>query len=91
MRVDSAALLFYSPLVPTIFEQDGYRFFFYSNDHEPVHVHVRRGGGEAVFAIEDEVALRESSGLKLKELARAQQLAEENKRLILQKWNEHLA
>lgn len=79
--------------MPTIFEQDGYRFFFYSNDHEPVHVHVhvRRGGGEAVFAIEEEVALRESSGLKVKELARAQQLAEENKRLILQKWDEHLA
>jgi hypothetical protein len=56
-----------------------------------VHVHVRRGGGEAVFAIEGEVALREPSGLKVKELARAQQLAEENKRLILQKWNEHLA
>lgn len=57
--------------MPTIFEQDGYRFFFYSNDHEPVHVHVRRGGGEAVFSVEDEVALRESSGLKVKELARA--------------------
>ncbi len=77
--------------MPTIFEQDGYRFFFYSNDHEPVHVHVRHGGGEAVFAIEDEIALRESSGLKVKELARAQQLAEKNKGLILQKWHEHLA
>ncbi len=50
-----------------------------------------RGGGEAVFAIEDEVALRESSGLKVKELACAQQLAEENKALILQKWHELLA
>jgi hypothetical protein len=39
----------------------------------------------------EEIALRESHGLKVKELARAQQLAEENKRLIVQKWHEHLA
>ncbi|MDQ6656252.1 MAG: DUF4160 domain-containing protein [Verrucomicrobiota bacterium] len=91
IRVDSAEARLYAARVPTIFEQDGYRFFFYSNDHEPAHVHVRRGGGEAVFEITDEVELRESSGLKVRELARAQQLAEENKRLILQKWHEYLA
>lgn len=76
--------------MPTIFEQEGYRFFFYSNDNEPIHVHVRRGGGEAVFAVEEEVALRESQGLKVSELTRAQQLAEEHKGLIVQKWHEHL-
>ena len=75
----------------TLYTKNGFRFFFYSNDHEPIHVHVRRGDGEAVFTVEDEVALRESSGLKVQELARAQQLAEENKRLIIERWNEHLA
>jgi hypothetical protein len=74
--------------MPTIFEQEGYRFFFYSNDHEPIHVHVRHGGGEA-FVIEEEVALRESAGLKVQELARAQQLAEQNKRLIIEHWHEY--
>jgi hypothetical protein len=76
--------------MPTVFEKDGYRFFFYSNDHRPVHVHVRYGNGEAVFNVEDEIALRESQGLKVKELTKAQQLAEENKQLIIQKWHEHL-
>ncbi|HAE38807.1 MAG TPA: hypothetical protein DCG57_09235 [Candidatus Riflebacteria bacterium] len=28
--------------MPVIFEKDGYKFFFYSNEHDPVHVHVRR-------------------------------------------------
>ena len=74
--------------MPTIFEKEGYRFFFYSNDHEPIHVHVRRGGGEAVFSMEEEVALRESSGLKVAELARAQELAQQNKRLIIERWHE---
>ena len=52
-------------------------------------MHVRRGGGEAVFAIDEEVALRESAGLKVQELARAQQLAEQNKPLIVKRWHEH--
>jgi hypothetical protein len=76
--------------VPKIFEQDGYRFFFYSNEHRPIHVHVRYGGGEAVFEIEDGVELRESLGLKMRELARAQELAEAHRQLIIDKWHEHL-
>jgi len=31
----------------TIFEKDGYKFFFYSNEHLPIHAHVRHGGGES--------------------------------------------
>ena len=76
--------------MPSIFEKDGYQFFFYSNDHEPIHVHVRKGGGEAVFLIEGEVSLRESEGLKVSELSRAEAIAEEHKELILQKWNEYV-
>jgi Domain of unknown function (DUF4160) len=76
--------------MPTILEKDGYRFFFYSNDHCPIHVHVRYGSGEAVFNVENEVELRESQGLKLRELAKAERLAEENKKLIIEKWHEHI-
>ena len=76
--------------MPTLFEKDGYRFFFYSNEHRPIHVHVRYGNGEAVFNVETEVALRESQGLKINELSKAQKLAEENRQLIITKWNEHL-
>ena len=32
-----------------IFEYFGFIFYFYSNEHEPVHVHVRKGGKESVF------------------------------------------
>jgi hypothetical protein len=75
--------------MPTVFTKDGFRFFFYSNDHEPVHVHVRRGSGEAVFIVGDEVVLRESVGLKTGELSAAQDLAESQKQLIIRKWHEH--
>ena len=49
--------------MPRIFEKDGFRFFFYSNEHSPVHVHVRYAGGEAVFVVGSAVELRESQGL----------------------------
>ena len=72
-------------MMPKIFEQDGYVFFFYSNDHAPIHVHVRRGEGEAVFVVE-----RESVGFNVRELSRAEDLIDDNLELIKQKWAEHL-
>lgn len=75
--------------MPKVFERDGYRFFFYSNEHRPMHVHVRYGGGEAVFEVEQRVELRESQGLKVRELAKAEELATEQRGLIIQKWHEH--
>ena len=74
--------------MPKVFERDGYRFFFYSNEHRPIHVHVRYGGGEAVFEVEQRVELRESQGLKVRELAKAEELAMEHRGLIIQKWHE---
>ena len=75
--------------MPRVFEKDGYRFFFYSNEHRPIHVHVRYGGGEAVFDVEARVELRESQRPKVRELAKAEELATEHRRLIIEKWNEH--
>jgi hypothetical protein len=77
--------------MPKIFEQDGYRFFIYSNEHSPIHAHVRYGGGEAVFDVEAAVELRESHGLKVHELAKAQKLAEEHRELIIEKRHENIA
>ena len=76
--------------MPKIFDKDGFRFFFYSNEHRPIHVHVRRGAGEAVFNVEESIELRESQNMKVSELSKAQRLAEENRQLIVAKWHEHL-
>ena len=53
-------------------------------------MHVRKAGAEAIFDIEEGVELRESLGFKLKDLNKAQQLAEENRDLIIEIWYEHL-
>ena len=37
--------------MPTIFEYFGFVFKFYSNEHEPIHVHVQKGVAEVIFEI----------------------------------------
>ena len=32
-----------------IFEYFGFIFYFFSNEHEPIHVHVKKGGEECVI------------------------------------------
>jgi hypothetical protein len=76
--------------MPTVFVKNGFRFFFYSNEHRPIHIHVRKGGGEAVFDVEGEVVLRESVGLKTRELKDAEDLAVQQQQLIIQTWHEHI-
>ena len=75
--------------MPRVFEKEGYRFFFYSNEHSPVHVHVTKGDGEAILHLGPPMEVQESFGMKVRELARAVELAEENRGLILKIWNEH--
>ncbi len=58
------------------------------NDHEPIHVHVVKGGAEARFQVQPEVTLMENRGLKPAELKLAESIVEENKEIIAARWNE---
>ena len=35
--------------MPEIFEYFGLIFYFYSNEHDPIHVHVKKGDKETIF------------------------------------------
>lgn len=51
--------------MPKVFEINGYRFFFFSNEgdpREPCHIHVRRGNGLAKFWIDPEIRLQRNEG-----------------------------
>ena len=37
--------------MPKIFEYFGLIFYFYSNEHEPIHVHVTLGDCETIFEL----------------------------------------
>lgn len=37
--------------MPKIYEYLGFIFYFYSNEHEPIHVHVTKAERESIFEI----------------------------------------
>lgn len=42
--------------MPTVLTNEGFRFFFYSNENdEPIHVHVESGSGVAKIWLEPEI------------------------------------
>ena len=75
--------------MPTILEIFGLRFFFFSEDHRPIHVHVVKGDDDAKIAIEPEIKLVYNHGLKTIDLKRALQLAKMYKNYIIETWNRY--
>lgn len=74
--------------MPTIFILFGFRFMYYSNEHSPIHVHVKKGGASAKFSI-CPVELIENNGFKAAELKLAEAIIEENVELIAEHWNSY--
>ena len=56
--------------MPKIFEYFGFIFYFYSIEHEPIHVHVMHGEKESIFDLImmngelSDIRLREKRGSK---------------------------
>ncbi len=76
--------------MPEILRMFGIRFFFYSREHEPIHVHVKNADGKAKFDILPEgVVLVKNEGMKPKDIKAAEMVLEENKELAIEKWNEY--
>lgn len=75
--------------MPKIFEQDGFTFFFYMNEHLPVHVHVMRQGKKAKLEIVGGKAVAVIPGrLSASDLKKAERIASENSALIADRWRE---
>ncbi len=76
--------------MPTLFTIFGFRFFFYSNEHLPVHIHIAKGDKEAKFELQgDEFVLKKSNNLKVKELSKLEQLVVLYKEEIIQAWQSY--
>ena len=73
--------------MPTIFTLFGLRFMFYSDDHEPVHVHIHNGGREAKYNVQP-VKMVYNHGFKKHELSLIESLIEENVEVITERWYE---
>lgn len=77
--------------MPKIFEWNGYRFHFFSNEGnplEPVHIHVRKGRDDAKFWLSPDVSLAYNRGLSRQELAQLMRVIEDRRDEIERAWNE---
>lgn len=80
--------------MPVVFRYKGYRFFFFSNEGdplEPIHIHVRRGEATAKFWMSPQISLAESYGMNSAELRELMRVAEKNRELIERYWHEHFS
>jgi hypothetical protein len=81
--------------MPKIFEYLGIVLFFYSNEHEPIHVHGRKGANESkaefyiINGVIDEIKITSVTGkppLKNNELKHFKEFLEAHSETIIEKW-----
>ena len=72
--------------MPTIFILFGYIFKFYSDDHEPIHVHVIKDNKEAKYNVSPEVVQVFNHGFKKHEISIIEGVIEENVEVIVDRW-----
>lgn len=75
--------------MPILFVYLGIKFYFFSNDHEPIHVHVKKGDDEARYQITPEVRLTNNWGMSERDLRIAEAAIEDNREIIISRWLEH--
>lgn len=76
--------------MPEIFRFFGYSFFFYSREHETIHVHVEGNDGYAVYDLDGDVFLpREIHSIKSNDQKKIEAVIAENKDIIINRWKEH--
>ena len=74
--------------MPTILKINGYRFFFFSDEHTPEHIYIEKADAYARIEL-DNLNVTDSYNLNSKELKKLLKLVEENKEKLQGAWNEY--
>ncbi|HEX5329859.1 DUF4160 domain-containing protein [Sulfuricurvum sp.] len=72
--------------MPTLLNLNGFKFFFYANEHEPKHIHVMKNEGFAKVELESLTVVQ--NYLKAKDLKVALEIIKENKNEFERMWDE---
>ena len=72
--------------MPTIFRAFGFRFFFFSNEHPPPHVHIQGKDGVTKYDMENKELIY-NRGLKTNDIKKAIETAEGHRAEIIKEWN----
>ena len=74
--------------MPTVLRIHGYRFFFFSDEHMPKHIHIEKGGSYLRVEL-DTYKVTDSYDISLKEITKVVKLVKENKETLEGAWNEY--
>ena len=74
---------------PTVFRENGYRFFFFSREEERMHIHIVSGDGEAKFWLEPDIELAKNFHYSRKQIKEIELLIEEHKDELINAWRQH--
>jgi hypothetical protein len=72
---------------PTLLIQNGFKFFFYANEHLPRHIHIVKGDDYATIDLST-MTIRESY-MKPSDLKKALAIVELNREQFARKWDEY--
>jgi hypothetical protein len=76
--------------MPVVFRYHGYKFFFYSNEGnplEPAHIHVRLAGKEAKFWLAPDVTVARNDGFDARTIRLLLEVVEFNRNLFVEEWH----
>lgn len=73
--------------MPTLLNLNGFKFFFYSNEHEPKHIHIMKNENFAKINLTDLNVVY--SNFKSKEIDFILQVVKEHKNEFERIWNEY--
>jgi len=74
--------------MPTIFKKEGFRFFFFSDEHTPKHIHIEKAEMYVRIEIES-IKVTDSYNITLKDIKKLQKIVEENKEILIGAWDEY--
>ena len=80
--------------MPKVFDWNGYRFHFFSNEgdpREPLHIHVEKGDADAKFWLYPEVELAYNRGFDARVIKRLREVAETRRSEIEEAWYGHFS
>ncbi len=72
--------------MPTLLNLSGFKFFFYANEHEPMHVLISKGDEFAKIAGNVE---SDKNNLKPKDLKQALEITKTHQQTFMEAWHEY--
>jgi len=74
--------------MPTILKIEGFRFFFFSNEHTPKHIHIQKQEKYAKINIEN-LKIINNYRFNSKELNKIKEITKNNQNKFLKAWDEY--